>query len=155
MNSNQRCQIYVNNNLDLINRDKNRKDKPANAGNFWSSSEDRKLRDLWNKAHHVHEIAYMHGRSELAINCRLIKLGILDENLNERAGQPLKEAEYRATAKQYAEQAIAAHREHYVEVHRTWNDQIQGREVKWAIFDEYAEMHPPKLSKQQLRMLLL
>ena len=50
-----------------------------NSGCLWDDAEDRQLKKLFNYKIPIFEIAEIHGRSEKAIQLRLIKLGLIKE----------------------------------------------------------------------------
>jgi hypothetical protein len=52
--------------------------KPANAGVAWDEDEDNRLMEEYNEKLSLKEIASLHGRTQPAINARLLKLGFLN-----------------------------------------------------------------------------
>lgn len=55
--------------------------KKENSGMTWTPKEEDNLKRHYGNGFTIPKIAGLHGRSELAIECRLIKLELIDENL--------------------------------------------------------------------------
>jgi len=64
---------------------------PARHGKFWSREEDACLLSEFQSGTSMMEIARRHGRSEYAIQCRLIKHGLMEGQLpdNSRHAKPV------------------------------------------------------------------
>lgn len=79
-----RVQAYVAVNAIRIADDKldiNKPGAPERAGYIWHSNEDTDLRLQFTLGMGIANMAINHRRSKLAIECRLIKLGLVDEKL--------------------------------------------------------------------------
>jgi len=66
--------------------------KPADptkprAGGKWTPEEERRLRDAFTAHKPIPELAKDHGRTTGAITARLVKLGLIEDNPANRAGQ--------------------------------------------------------------------
>jgi hypothetical protein len=62
--------------LSALNREADReRNKPPNAGKYWSSEEDAKICEEVRQGIDLHEIAKSHNRSVGSIVTRLVKLG--------------------------------------------------------------------------------
>jgi len=62
--------------LSALSREEEReRNKPANAGKYWSPEEDTKICDEVRQGIDLHEIAKSHNRSVGSIVTRLVKLG--------------------------------------------------------------------------------
>ena len=57
------------------------------AGGPWSPEEEQQLRDAFAAHKPIAEIAAAHGRTTGAINSRLVKLGLIEDNTMNRAGR--------------------------------------------------------------------
>ena len=57
------------------------------AGAAWSPEEEQRLRDAFAAHKPIPEIAADHGRTPGAITARLVKLGLIEDNATNRAGQ--------------------------------------------------------------------
>ncbi len=57
------------------------------AGGKWTPEEERRLRDAFTVHKPIPEIAVDHGRTTGAITARLVKLGLIEDNPANRAGQ--------------------------------------------------------------------
>jgi hypothetical protein len=57
------------------------------AGGRWTEDEKQRLRDAFAAHKPIHEIARDHGRTTGAITARLVKLGLIEDNSTNRAGQ--------------------------------------------------------------------
>ncbi len=60
--------------------------KPC-AGGKWTPDEEQRLRDAFTVHKPIPEIANDHGRTTGAITARLVKLGLIEDNPVNRAGQ--------------------------------------------------------------------
>lgn len=66
--------------------------KPADpnkphAGGKWTPEEEQRLRDAFAAHTPIAEVATDHGRTPGAITARLLKLGLIEDNPSNRAGQ--------------------------------------------------------------------
>lgn len=59
----------------LVHEEERTKNKPANAGRYWSSEEDAKICDEVRQGIDFHQIAKTHNRTVGSIVARLVKLG--------------------------------------------------------------------------------
>ena len=57
------------------------------AGGKWTEEEEQRLRDAFHARKPFDEIAKDHGRTPGAITARLVKLGLIEANATNRAGQ--------------------------------------------------------------------
>ena len=57
------------------------------AGGKWTPEEEQRLRDAFTAHKPIPEIAAAHGRTPGAITARLFKLGLIEDNPSNRAGQ--------------------------------------------------------------------
>jgi hypothetical protein len=71
---------------DAANGTKPRRDAPANAGKPWSGEEDGKLAAAFDAGHDLKQMALDLGRSRVAVEARLVKLGKIEG----RPGLPLR-----------------------------------------------------------------
>ena len=53
---------------------------PPSVGKTWEDKEERKLREAYQQGMPIPEIAARHGRTVRAIEARLVKLGLLQED---------------------------------------------------------------------------
>ena len=63
-----------------------RREQPANAGKTWSGEEDDKLLAAFDAGHDLKRMALELGRSRVAVEARLVKLGKIEG----RPGLPLR-----------------------------------------------------------------
>ncbi len=80
MSNHKALQAFLNNNLQRIKADDALRDKPWNHGSIWTTNEERNITQLFEQGVSVQTIAKNLGRTPFAIECRLVKLGLLDEN---------------------------------------------------------------------------
>jgi hypothetical protein len=59
----------------LVEREKREKTLPSNAGKAWTDSEDAELLTAFDERLSIKELAIKHGRTEGAIESRLLRLG--------------------------------------------------------------------------------
>ena len=57
------------------------------AGGKWTEEEEQRLRDAFHARKPFADIAKDHGRTQGAITARLVKLGLVEDNPSNRAGQ--------------------------------------------------------------------
>ena len=57
------------------------------AGAKWTSDDEQRLRDAFTAQQPIPEIAAEHGRTPGAITARLVKLGLIEDSLTNRAGR--------------------------------------------------------------------
>lgn len=72
--------------LDGCDMPKSRRDAPANAGKTWSGEEDDALAAAFDAGHDLKRMALELGRSRVAVEARLVKLGKIEG----RPGLPLR-----------------------------------------------------------------
>lgn len=72
--------------LDGCDMPKPRRDAPANAGKTWSGEEDDALAAAFDAGHDLKRMALELGRSRVAVEARLVKLGKIEG----RPGLPLR-----------------------------------------------------------------
>ena len=72
--------------LEQCDGPKPRREPPANAGKTWSGDEDDKLVAAFDAGQELKQMALELGRSRLAVEARLVKLGKMEG----RAGLPLR-----------------------------------------------------------------
>jgi hypothetical protein len=72
--------------LDQYDTTRARRELPANAGKTWSGEEDDKLLAAFEAGHELKRMALDLGRSRVAVEARLVKLGKIEG----RPGLPLR-----------------------------------------------------------------
>jgi hypothetical protein len=72
--------------LEQCDTSKARRELPANAGKTWSGEEDDKLLAAFEAGHELKRMALDLGRSRVAVEARLVKLGKIEG----RPGLPLR-----------------------------------------------------------------